>query len=110
MTAPAAPRPIPKPEHCTADRLPDFVDLEDAPQLGPIALLQAALHVTSTMLDAQHSSVASVREAVAYEPHYPAVLLGRLVCDRCRELSELLVCYRTALNVQDQDDFDGSPF
>lgn len=110
MTATAAPFPVPKRPDSTADLLPDFVDLGDAPQLGPIALLQAALNVTRTALDLHHTSVSSVREAILYEPHCPVTFLAQLVSDRCRELCELLVCYRIALSAPVQHDFDGDVF
>ena len=110
MTATGAPPSVTKSPHPTADVLPDFADLDDAPQLGPIALLQAALHVTRTALDLHHCSVTSVREAVIYEPHCPATLLALLVSARCRELCDLLVCYRIALSVPNQDDLDGDIF
>ena len=110
MTATGAPLPVAKHPHPTADVLPDFADLDDAPQLGPIALLQAALHVTRTALDLHHPSVTSVREAIVYEPLCPATLLALLVSDRCRELYDLLVCYRIALSVPDHDDFGGDIF
>ena len=110
MTATAAPFPVPKRQDSTADLLPDFVDLGDAPQLGPIALLQAALNVTRTALDLHHTSVDSVREAILYEPYCPATLLAQLLSDRCRELCDLLACYRIALSVPDQDERDDDVF
>lgn len=110
MTAPPASCRVPTPPPSTAELLPDFVDLGDAPQLGPIALLQAALNVTRAALDLHHTSVGSVREAILYEPHCPATLLAQLVSDRCRELCDLLVCYRIALSVPDQADLDDDVF
>jgi len=110
MTAPPASCRVPKPPPSTAERLPDFVDLDDAPQLGPIALLQVALQVTTTALDLHHPSVASLREAVVLEPDCPSTLLAQLVCDRCGELYDLLVCYRLALSSPARDGADSDVF
>jgi len=110
MTAPPLPRTPSQRPHSPPNILPDLVDLEETPQVAPIALLQAALQVTAAVLDAYGPSVANALEAVTYEPRCSAVLLARLAAERCRELDDLLACYRTALNAPDPDDLDGPIF
>lgn len=91
-------------------RVPDFVQLEEAPQLAPVAVLQTALGVTATTLDLYNPDIGSVREVLFDEQHVELTLLCRLISDRCRELSGLLDCYRHALARQSPSEFDDIPF
>ena len=93
--------------------LPDFVDLIDDPQLGPIALLQAALQVTVAAIDAQHNGFhGELCDAITDCPDSAVALLTRLVTLRCQELRDLLAAYRLALwKVSDSpDDLCDEPF
>ena len=78
--------------------LPSCAQLYDAPQLGSIALLQAALRIASTQIDLHDSNLRPLHQLLLDCPdNLPASLLGQLIIDRCRELSELITAYRTAL-------------
>jgi hypothetical protein len=96
------------PHQLTSQDLPNFLDLEEAPELGPIALLRAAISVTQTALEASMGPAATLREAVEWQPGCDVPLLARLAVDRCRELDELLACYRIAVMSprHDPDDDD----
>lgn len=94
----------------TAD-LPSCAQLYEAPQLGALALLQAALRVVPAQIDLHDSNVRPLRDLLLDSPdNLPAALLGQLIIDRCAELSELVTAYRTALHrplpACPDDDFD----
>jgi len=96
--------------HSTWQDLPDSLDLEQAPELGPIALLQAAIAVTRTALERTAAPAASLRDALECTPGCDVPLLARLTADRCRELAELLACYRIAIAASDALVDDDRPF
>lgn len=81
-------------------RLPDLNDLDDDPQLGPVALLQAAATVTASALLAQHGAAGRIEDEVSGSPDCIAAVLARLLVLRCEELTELLAAYRIALEQQ----------
>jgi hypothetical protein len=73
--------------------------LYEAPQLGALALLQAALRVAPAQIDLHDSNVRPLCDLLLDRPdNLPASLLGQLIIDRCHELSELVSAYRLALN------------
>jgi hypothetical protein len=79
--------------------LPSAVALLDAPQLASISLLQAALRVVPTDIDLHDSNLRPLCDLLLDCPaNVPASLLAQLIVDRCRELSELVTAYRTALS------------
>jgi hypothetical protein len=81
-----------------AEDLPSTAQLYDAPQLGTLALLQAALRIASTELDLHDSNVRPLHQLLLDSPdNLPASILAQLIIDRCGELSELISAYRTAL-------------
>jgi hypothetical protein len=81
-----------------AEDLPSGAQLYDAPQLGTLALLQTALRIAPTQIDLHDSNVRPLDQLLLDCPdNLPASLLGQLIIDRCRELSELITAYRTAL-------------
>lgn len=92
--------------------LPDFNDLDDEPQLGPIALLDAAAKVTAAALLAQHGAAGRIADEVTHTPDCIAVVLARLIVLRCEELTELLAGYRVALQHSESaaDDVADQPF
>ena len=82
--------------------LPSTVALLDAPQLASISLLQAALRVVPTDIDLHDSNLRPLCDLLLdCPPNVPASLLAQLIVDRCRELSELVTAYRTALSNPD---------
>lgn len=89
--------------------LPDFLDLEQAPELGPVALLQAALVVARAALEASIGPALTLRDTLGAMPGCDASMLARLAADRCNELGELLTCYRIALTEGAAND-DDRPF
>lgn len=91
--------------------LPSCAQLYEAPQLGSLALLQVALRVVPTEIDLHDSNVRPLSDLLLDCPdNLPASLLGQLIIDRCRELSELVTAYRLALyrplSGHPDDDFD----
>jgi hypothetical protein len=79
--------------------LPSAVALLDAPQLASLSLLQAALRVVPRDLDLHDSNVQPLCDLLLDCPaNVPASMLAQLIIDRCRELSELVAAYRTALS------------
>lgn len=81
----------------TAD-LPSCAQLYEAPQLGALAVLQAALRIVPTQIDLHDSNVRPLQQLLLDCPdNLPASLLGQLIVDRCAELSELVSAYRIAL-------------
>lgn len=92
--------------------LPDLNDLNDDPQLGAIALLDAAAKVTAAALLAQHGAAARIADEVTDSPDCISVLLARLVVLRCEELTELLAGYRVALqhSASAADELADEPF
>jgi hypothetical protein len=91
--------------------LPSCVQLYEAPQLGALVLLQAALRIVPAQIDLHDSNVRPLTDLLLDRPdNLPASLLAQLIIDRCRELSELVTAYRTALHcplsARSDDDFD----
>jgi hypothetical protein len=79
--------------------LPSAVALLDAPQLSSLSLLQAALRVVPRDLDLHDSNVQPLCNLLLEcLVNAPATILAQLIIDRCRELSELVTAYRTALS------------
>jgi len=85
--------------HLTTDGfLPSTAALLDAPQLSSLALLELALLVVPRDLDLHDNSLGSLSDLLRDPPpNLVASLLAQLICDRCRELSQLISAYRTAL-------------
>ena len=88
-----------------------MLDFLFIPQLGTLALLQAALRIVPSQIDIHDSNVRPLDQLLLDCPdNLPASLLGQLIIDRCRELSELVSAYRAALQHPPQgqpaDDFD----
>lgn len=79
-----------------AQSLPSTDQLCEAPQLAALAALQASLRLTAQVLDIQHPELGSRRALVA-EGDTDSVI-AQLIIDRCRELAELVTCYRLALH------------
>jgi hypothetical protein len=95
------------------NELPSAVALLDAPQLSSLSLLQAALRVVPRDLDLHDSNVRPLCDLLLdCPPNTPASMLAQLIIDRCRDLSELVTAYRTALShppdALDTDAFDGA--
>lgn len=90
--------------------LPSAVALLDAPQLSSLSLLQAALRVVPRDLNLHDENVRPLCDLLLDRPpNAPASVLAQLIIDRCRELSELLAAYRTAL-AHPPDPFASDPF
>ena len=85
-----------KPLPVCSQALPSTVELCDAPQLAAIAALQASLRLTSQVLDIQHPELGSLGDLLP-DGDTDSVI-AQLIVDRCRELSELVTCYRVALH------------
>ncbi len=96
----------------STQRLPDLVELEENPQLGPIALLQAAADVTVHALLAQHGVARGLADELSECPDCVVAVLARLIVMRCEELSEMLSAYRFGLQrpTPDPDDVSDDPF
>jgi hypothetical protein len=92
--------------------LPDLNDLDDDPQLGPVALLQATATVTVSALLAQHGAGRRIPDELTDSPDCIVAVLARLLVLRCEELAELLAAYRLALQQQQSaaDDIADHPF
>ena len=92
--------------------LPDLNDLDDDPQLGPVALLQAAATVTASALLAHHGAAGRIVDELTDSPDCMAAVLARLLVLRCEELTDLLAAYRLAFQQQQSaaDDIADRPF
>ena len=92
-----------------ATGLPELGDLEREPQLGAVALLQAAAGVTGSALQSRHGVEGDPSDEVFEHPDCAAPFIARLVILRCKELAELLAAYRIAIqqafDSQESDDF-----
>lgn len=101
-------KPVPA---CAAD-LPSTDHLCMSPQLAVLATLQSNLRLAAQVLDIQHPELGRLADLFP-DPDADS-LLAQLIIDRCRELSELLLCYRFALHPPSQTrvDFgsDDEPF
>jgi len=69
-------------------------ELEQAPEMAILGVLEHVLLVASTSLVVEHPAVDRISEC--YEGRLPPrnVLLAQLVVDRCTELGELIGWYR----------------
>lgn len=85
--------------HLTSDGfLPSPAALLDAPQLSSLALLELALLLVPRDIDLHDHNLGALCDLLHEPPpHLVASLLAQLICDRCRELSQLTSAYRTAL-------------
>jgi len=98
IPAPARPRPAtPRtgifPSEATT--IPDFVTLDDEPQLATIAMLQTALPLVQAARDARHGHLGPMSDAVLQDGSDGITqLLASIVALRCRELEDLRVAYR----------------
>jgi hypothetical protein len=92
-----------------ATGLPELGDLNHDPQLGAVALLQAASRVTESALQSRHGVAGDPSDEVFEHPDCSAPFIARLVLIRCRELTDLLAAYRIAIrrgsDSHDDDDF-----
>ena len=82
--------------------LPDCRDLRKAPQLGPLALLDAALLVVDQALRLEHSQLRS-HTCPLDSDNSPEVLLAALLAERIRELRALIAAHLTNLHHAGQD-------
>jgi hypothetical protein len=80
-------------------QLPTFPDLQDAPHLATLALLDAALAVVQDALCIQHPIDDPLRAPDPGDPH--SLIAARLIVTRCLELRRLLAWYRRALERDD---------
>ena len=69
-------------------------EIEQAPEMAILGVLEHALFVAGTTLGVEHPPVGRVSEW--YEGRLPPrqVLLAQLIVDRCTELAELVAWYR----------------
>jgi hypothetical protein len=77
--------------------LPDMLDLDDDPQLGPVAVLQVALDVAIPALESRHAYFGELTDAVLDSPDSPVLLLQRLAVNSCAQLRDVLKAYRVAV-------------
>jgi hypothetical protein len=108
-------RPIERPWNAAripptwATDLPGFGDLDNEPQIGLVALLQAATTVAQSALCSRHGIVGDPSDEVFEHPSCSAPFIARLLLIRCRELYDLLTAYRIAIrhdsSPDDPDDF-----
>lgn len=76
--------------------LPDSIDLRTAPELGSLALLDAALIIAAETLRLEHADLGAVlQQADIRRP--PDALIAALVAERCREMRALLRMYAAAV-------------
>lgn len=81
--------------------LPDSRDLRKAPQLAPLALLDAALLMVDQALRLEHSHLRVAHPPELDEP--PETLLSVLLAERVRELHALVTAYVTSMHQACQD-------
>lgn len=81
--------------------LPDSRDLRTAPQLAPLALLDAALLTADQALRLEHYQLRSPNPHDLDEP--PESLLAVLLAERIRELHALVAAYITNAHRACQD-------
>lgn len=80
--------------------LPDTIDLSVAPELGPLALLDASLVVADQALRLEHTDLQhALRHHDPNRP--PEVLVASLLTARLRELRSLLAIYVVAVRRDD---------
>ena len=91
-------------------RLPDFNDLTDAPQLASVAVLQVAAKVAAESLLAQHGVARRLVDELDPSADCIVPILARLIVERCTELSELIAAYRLAAVRPDRNDLADDPF
>ncbi|MCU0690447.1 MAG: hypothetical protein MUF54_03510 [Polyangiaceae bacterium] len=77
--------------------LPALDELDDEPQLGPVALLQTASRVTESALQSRHGVAGDPSDEVFKHPDCCAPFLAHLVLIRCRALADLLAAYPIAI-------------
>jgi hypothetical protein len=92
----------PPPAWSTA--LPGLGDLDNEPQVGPVALLQAAALVAESALQSRHGVAGDPSDEVFEHPDCSSAFIARLVLIRCRELHDLLAAYRIAVHRESSPD------
>lgn len=93
----------------TEIKLPDFLDLRFAQELGALALLDAALVVAEQTLRLEHAELDTVLRAVDLQR--PAeVVLAAVLTDRFREVRSLLGAYTDAVRHSDAVRHHDIPF
>jgi len=92
----------PSPSH--RPLLPDFNDLDDAPQLGAVSLVGAAAHVAAAALLSQHGPGPHVADEITHNAECVIPVLARVLIARCDELVELVDAYRVSLQLRDAED------
>jgi hypothetical protein len=80
----------------TQMELPDTIDLAVAPELGSLALLDAALIVADHALHIEHANLADILRGFDFE-RPPDALVAALLTARFRELRSLLALYTAAV-------------
>ena len=80
----------------TQMELPDTIDLAVAPELGALALLDAALVVAGHALHIEHADLEDILRRFASE-RPPEALVAALLVVRFRELRSLLALYTAAV-------------
>ena len=91
----------------TQMELPDTIDLAVAPELGSLALLDAALVVADHALHLEHANLPDILQGLDFERPPDAIVAARLA-QRFRELRSLLALYTAA--VQRIGGHDDIPF
>jgi len=87
--------------------LPTIPDLQDAPQLAVLALLDAALAVVEHALYVEHPIDHPLAPPDPEDPH--VLIAARLIVARSLELRSLLAWYRAALaRAEDTDHIDSA--
>jgi len=89
--------------------LPDFNDLEDAPQLGAVSLLGVAARVAASALLAHHGPGPGVADELTGSAECVTPVLARLIIARCDELLELVDVYQLSLQMHDADELQDDP-
>lgn len=83
------------------NRLPDFIDIAEAKQRAPLAILMVALHTVEIALYIEHPPLIH-QDPPPSEP--PTVRLAAKIIDRCASLQRLIEIYDRA--VQDAIESD----
>jgi hypothetical protein len=91
-------------------RLPDFNDLADDPQLASLAVLQVAARVAGESLLAHHGVGRRLVDEVSEDPDCVVAVLAHVIVERCNDISELIAAYLLASRRAATDDRADFPF
>jgi hypothetical protein len=81
------------------DRAPTPDQLDDAPELAVLAVLEPALQATASALIAMHPELRSGCGLDDKSPRHPAVWVAYELTDRARALRDTIRRYRIALEI-----------